>query len=142
MRPVPLVRLAPVVGLAVLVAACGSATESPEEPAATSSVASESPSRTVGPTQTPTGPIATISPGMGSLERVTVTGVLEEGVESGCVVITDVESGQVYTVTGTGLPERLGERVTVTGTVDPDMVSYCQQGAIILVDEVTPAPPQ
>ncbi|MGA8044708.1 MAG: hypothetical protein WCA30_00420 [Dermatophilaceae bacterium] len=140
MRRLPLLHLASIAGLAVVVAACGTATEPPGEAASTPAVTSESPTRTAAPSQTPTGPIATIPPGSGSLERVTVTGLLEEGVESGCVVITDDQSGQVYTVTGTDLPERLGERVTVTGTVDPDMVSYCQQGAILLVDEVTPAP--
>ena len=143
MRRVPLLPLASAVGLAVLVAGCGTATESPEEPAASaSSVSSESPTPTSPPVQSPTGPIATLSPGSGSLEKVTVTGLLEEGVEAGCLVVTDEGSGQVYTVTGTDLPERLGERLTVTGTVDPDMMSYCQQGAILLVDDVTPAPPQ
>lgn len=140
MRRLPLLHLATVVGLAVVVAGCGTTTEPSEGPASTPAVTSESPTRTASPSQSPTGPIATIPPGSGDLERVTVTGVLEEGVESGCVVITDAESGQVYTVTGLDLPDRLGERVTVTGTVDPDMVSYCQQGAILLVDDVTPAP--
>lgn len=140
MRHLPLLHLASIAGLAMVVAGCGSATEPPEEPASTPAVTTETPRPTASPTQSPTGPIATVPPGPGGLERVTVTGVLEEGVESGCVVLTDEESGQVYTVTGRGLPERIGQRVTVTGTVDPDMVSYCQQGAILLVDEVTPAP--
>ena len=142
MRRTPVLRLASVVGLGVLLAGCGTAAEPPADPGASTAVASESPTRTPTPGQTPTGPIATLSPAPGRdpLEKVTVTGLLEEGVETGCLVIIDDENGQVYNVTGADLPDRIGERLTVTGTVDPDMVSYCQQGAIMLVDEVTPAP--
>lgn len=142
MRRAPVLRLASVVGLGVLLAGCGTATEPPADPGPATTVTSESPTRTSTPVQTPTGPIATLSPAPGTdpLEKVTVTGLLEEGVEAGCLVITDDENGQVYTVTGPDLPDRIGQRLTVTGTVDPDMVSYCQQGSILLVDEVTPAP--
>jgi hypothetical protein len=138
MRRLPLLRLTSAVGLALLLAGCGSQAESPQDSGA-AGTGMESPTAST-PTASPSGPIATISPGAGSLEKVTVTGLLEEGVEAGCLVITDEESGQVYNVTGADLPERIGERLTVTGTVDPDMMSYCQQGAIMLVDEVTPAP--
>jgi hypothetical protein len=138
MPDLPLLRLASVVGIAVLLGGCGTSTEPPEDPGPTS--ATTAPSRTTPPVQSPTGPIATSPPGSGSLEKVTLTGLVEEGVETGCLVITDEQSGDVYNVTGADLPERVGQRLTVTGTVDPDMMSYCQQGTIVLVEEVSPAP--
>jgi len=77
-------------------------------------------------------------PAPGKRVSVTVIGSIEEGVEQGCLVLTDEETGTVYSVTQDELPEiGPGTRVKVEGHIDPGMVSYCQQGEVIIVDEVT-----
>jgi len=69
---------------------------------------------------------------------VTVIGTLEDGVEAGCFVLTDEESGEVYSVTHDDMSEiGPGTRVKVTGHVDPNMMSYCQQGQALVVERVT-----
>lgn len=133
MRRSPVLRLAALGGLALLLAGCGQS-ESPEPgaPAATAPVttASASPSSE----GTPTSPSLTAP--VGKATRVTVTGYVTDGVESGCLVLTDEVTGARYSVAAAQLPE-IGPttRATVIGTVDPDMMSYCQEGPVLIVEQ-------
>jgi len=134
MRRAPILRLTSVFGLALILAGCGSPTDSPGEsdPAsAPATTASGSPS--LAP--------PTLTPGDGKPVRVTMTGTIEDGVESGCLVFTDEASDETYSIASDQLPgtAALDSRVTLTGTIDPDMMSFCMQGPILLVTEVTEA---
>ena len=142
MRHAPLLRLAAGAGLALALAGCGSAGAPPADPgpagtsAPSTSTSSASAASTTG---TPT-PSLTDPPTNGKAMTVTMTGTIEDGVESGCLVFTDEATGETYSITSDRLPgsaAALGSRVTVTGTVDPDLMSFCQQGPVLLVDEVT-----
>jgi hypothetical protein len=134
MRPARILRLTSAVGLALVLLGCGTSADSPGEPDPTSAPATS--------TSAPTSSSPTASPTLTSSDgkpmRVTMTGTIEDGVESGCLVFTDEATGRTYSLTSDQLPgTALGSRVTVVGTVDPDMLSFCQQGPVLLVDEVT-----
>ncbi|MGH8775979.1 MAG: hypothetical protein ACRDWI_12675 [Jiangellaceae bacterium] len=65
---------------------------------------------------------------------MTLTGVPTEGVESGCLLL----SGHLLL----GGPRDLlasGQRVRVTGRVEPNVMSTCQQGIPFVVDSAEPA---
>ena len=68
---------------------------------------------------------------------VTVTGVPEQGVEQGCLLI------RPYLLVGGDDAARAllatGAEVTVTGHLDPDQMSFCQQGTLLVVDSVVRA---
>jgi hypothetical protein len=71
---------------------------------------------------------------------LTLTGVVERGVEPGCLVLR--ASGKSYTLLGgsgsspaTGVP--LSVPVTVVGSVATGMASYCQQGTLLKVVRVS-----
>jgi hypothetical protein len=93
-------------------------------PALTSTVTTAA---TTTPVSPPEGPAA---PGDGLL---TVTGTVTEGVEAGCRVLDG------YLLIG-GPSDLLqpGARITVIGRIDPDVLSYCQQGTPLLVESVRP----
>lgn len=61
-------------------------------------------------------------------EVVTVTGTVQAGAESGCLLLDGL------LLIG-GSPEVLqpGNRVTVTGRPDPTLVTFCQQGIPLVV---------
>ncbi|MCA1780619.1 MAG: hypothetical protein ABR500_16550 [Dermatophilaceae bacterium] len=134
MRRSPVLRLASVVGLALALVGCGSSTETPD-PAAPATPVTPVTSESLG----------TPEPTMTSLDdpkamRVTMTGTIEDGVESGCLVFTDEATGKTYSVTEELPPEMSTDgRVSVTGTIDPDMMSFCMQGPVLIVDEVSEA---
>ncbi len=65
---------------------------------------------------------------------LTLTGTVEEGVERGCLVMTDRATGKVYNLRGGGSSlVRAGAMLRLTGVTRTDLVSYCQQGAIFQV---------
>lgn len=72
-------------------------------------------------------------PGPGKL--LTLTGVLQPTVEAGGLML------EGYQILG-GPPEvcRAGERVRVTGRVQPDVMTLHQQGTPFVVETAEPAP--
>jgi hypothetical protein len=72
--------------------------------------------------------------------EVTVTGTVREGVEPGCLLL-DAEGGTRYLLVGGERAELApGSRVAVTGRVDRDLLSTCQQGEPLVVARIEPAP--
>ena len=82
---------------------------------------SKSPSRSGGPVQRSTSPI-------------TVTGTVEAGVESNCLLL-----GGYLLLGGDRAMIQAGARVSVTGRPEPDTLTTCQQGMPLRVDSVTAA---
>ena len=71
---------------------------------------------------------------------VAVTGTVRAGVEPGCRLL-DADGGGPYLLVG-GERARLrpGARVAVTGRVERDLLSTCQQGEPLVVASIEPAP--
>lgn len=138
MRRAPVLRLALVAGLALALAGCGSSTEPPADSGVPTSATTPTTTPTTSSTTTgrPTAPMLT-TPAVGKAMRVTMTGTIEDGVENGCLVFTDEATGETYSITDDLPGSSAGPRVTITGSVDPEMMSFCQQGPVLLVDEVT-----
>ncbi|GAA1875665.1 hypothetical protein [Lapillicoccus jejuensis] len=101
--------------------------------ASTSSTGTSTPTATVTPPSgDPTDPVMPVRSGPAS-----VVGTVTQGVEPRCLLVGP------YVLTGTeSLPQAeqalltAGTRVAVTGTVDPGMASYCQQGTLLTVRSV------
>ena len=71
---------------------------------------------------------------------VTVTGTVREGVEPGCLLL-DADGGTGDLLVGGERAELApGSRVAVTGRVDHDLLSTCQQGEPLVVASIEPAP--
>jgi hypothetical protein len=71
--------------------------------------------------------------------RLTVTGTLRDGVEPGCILL-DADPGGRYLLVGGERGELLaGTRVKVTGRVDRNLLSTCQQGEPLVVASIEPA---
>ena len=116
------VRMVLVLGAVLTVAACGSPDSTP--------YASE--------TTVPTGSaypedLLVTSP-QGPGRPITVTGMVHEGVEAGCLTITDAQG--TWTLVGATASLKPGDTVTVRGTVRDDLATTCQQGPALWVDEV------
>lgn len=81
------------------------------------------------PRGTPPKPSGVAPPPSGASATVTVTGTVTEGVEPGCLLL------DTYLLIG-GPAEvlRAGARVTVTGRVEADLMTTCQQGTPLRVD--------
>jgi len=65
--------------------------------------------------------------------QILVTGILEEGVEGGCLVLKS-DDGSLYTLLD--LPSNtppVGSRVAVTGTIEEDVVTSCMQGTALKI---------
>jgi hypothetical protein len=93
---------------------------------------------TTAPTTAPTttAPPTTGKPGGGKQgTNVTVEGVIEQGVEPGCYVLTPTTGGQKYLVLGQTKPPT-EVRVRVHGVTQPGTMSYCQQGTPLQVSTV------
>jgi predicted small secreted protein len=134
-----------VVSAAFLLAACGNATVQPgsgstDQPTAgaRSSVPSGAP--TTAPTTAPSanpmpvpsasGGGGTFRPGptgipVGSPKAITIDGIIEAGVEPGCKVLT--AGNTKYLILGGG-DVQMGVPVRVEGTLQPGVLSTCQQG--------------
>ena len=71
-------------------------------------------------------------------DPIEVTGIVEAGVENGCVILrTDQD---VYQLSGSVDPLiRPGARLTVLGRLQPDVMTTCQQGLVLQVLEVRAA---
>jgi hypothetical protein len=70
-------------------------------------------------------------PGVG---EVSVTGTVEAGVEAGCLLL----EGYLL-LDGDPAVIQPGRRVRVTGRVNTDIMSYCQQGTPLMVTSAEPA---
>ena len=88
-------------------------------------------------TTVPGSPATTTQPPAAG--QVTVTGVVTEGVEAGCLLLDG--GGRRYLLVGGDRSQlRSGARVTVTGRVDRGLLSTCQQGEPLVVSAIKPAP--
>lgn len=136
------VGAAAVLSVALLLAGCtGDVTGGTATPASTGPTPSPMPTPTSTQTPMPTPTPTEVEPsgprptdGTGLPEVVTVTGTVQAGVESGCLLLDGL------LLIG-GSPEVLqpGSRVTVTGRLDPSLVTFCQQGIPLVVTSVEEA---
>lgn len=130
----------PVVCAALLLSACGNATDQAAgaPTAAPTSTAFPTPVPVPStPTSIPTG-TATKNPGppgipIGTGKPITVDGVIEGGVEPGCKVLTS--GSTMYLILG-GKDVPLGVPVRVEGILQPGVLSTCQQGTPLRVTSV------
>lgn len=68
----------------------------------------------------------------------TLTGTVEEGVEHGCWILRAAD--REYLLVGMDPAQlRVGSRVVVSGVLEPDLVTTCQQGTPFKVREIRPA---
>jgi hypothetical protein len=72
--------------------------------------------------------------------QVTVVGMVADGVEPGCLVLDAEGGGSYLLVGGDRAALRSGTRLAVTGRVDRNLASTCQQGMPLVVASVEPAP--
>ncbi len=131
----------PVVGGALLLSACGNATDQAaggDPTAAPTSTAFPTPVPVPStPNSVPTG-TATKHPGppgipIGTGRPITVDGIIEAGVEPGCRVLTS--GSTMYLVLG-GKDVPTGVPVRVEGILQPGVLSTCQQGTPLRVTSV------
>ena len=134
-----------VAGAALLLAACGNATVQPGSGAtgqptagASSSAPTSSPSSNPMPVPSSAGGGGTFRPGptgipVGSPKAVTIDGVIEAGVEPGCKVLTAWNT-KFLILGGSDVP--MGVPVRVEGTLQPGVLSTCQQGTPLRVTSV------
>ncbi len=66
---------------------------------------------------------------------MTLSGTVRAGVEAGCLTLRD--DGTLYLLLDDQDRLKPGEKVTVTGYVDKDVMSYCMQGKPFRVVTVT-----
>ena len=101
----------------------------PTPPAQTPGQPEDLPTPLPGRTTSPGGP-----GGPGSSRPMTLSGTVEAGVEHNCFLLDG------YLLVG-GSPDlvRAGARVTVTGHVQPGLMTTCQQGIPFMVQRVEPA---
>lgn len=100
----------------------------------TPSTSSADPGATGDPSRTPPPPLdppSTFGPPAG---EVTVTGIVEAGVEAGCLLL----DGWLL-INGDPAVIQAGRRVRVTGRAATDIASYCQQGTPLIVSSAQPA---
>lgn len=103
----------------------------------TGPTARPSPSGPLTPTSQPTGMPTTkpTTPGGGkSTGPIVLTGTIRAGVEPGCLLLDDY-----LLVGGPKDVLRSGARVTVTGRVEPDLLTTCMQGTPFIVEQAQPA---
>ncbi len=93
---------------------------------------------TIEPGELPPITGAPVAPRPGAVGASTeLSGTVEAGVESGCVVLTDARGAVLANLIGldtAGTP--LGSEVVVTGTFQQGMMTTCQQGAPFQVTSV------
>lgn len=114
--------------LAVVVAGCGDDTQAGDDASATVLV-------TPSLGTTPSAATTESAKGTPPLTEgpVTVTGTVEAGVESGCLLIDG------YLLVGAPTEVRAGTAWTVTGRVDRSVMTTCQQGVPVVVESAEPA---
>lgn len=134
MRPgVPIVAAA----ACAILAGCGEAPQPGEQPG----TATGSPGTSVGPpAPTTTSDVlpesSTGVPAKPVGEEITVTGVVQPGVEPNCRVLA-TEDGD-YLLLGSDPALQEGRRVVVTGTKKPETATTCMQGLPLEVKDVRP----
>ena len=102
-----------------------SATPSGGSTASASASAAPSPSGAVPPTGTPALTTPTIAPG----GATTLTGTVEAGVESGCIVLVGADGAVLANLIGIdSATAPMGAMVEVSGKFQTDMMTTCQQG--------------
>ena len=111
----------------LLVAACA-------DPGDDGAGAGQGPATTTPPTPPPS--VTTPTPPAG---EITVSGTVIPGVEGGCLLL-QAQGGPYLLVGGDRAKLRPGARVAVTGRVDRDRLSICQQGVPLVVASIEPAP--
>jgi hypothetical protein len=121
-----LILLVPLLALS----ACGSSEDPPVTPAPTAS--------TTSPTTEPAPDEPTL-PTKRSGGTQTLTGVVSDGVESSCLMLTTT-SGQrgTWQLVGATGDLAAGDRVAVRGSPAPDLATRCQQGTPFVVEAVEP----
>lgn len=105
----------------------GSSSATPPPASSSSSSSPSSPSSSFTEDLTVTSP-----PGRG--REITVRGTVSDGVEAGCLTLTEAEGVWVLVGETSGL--KAGDTVTVRGAVMDDMATICQQGQPLWVDKV------
>jgi Protein of unknown function (DUF5818) len=126
--------LAGVLLAGLLVAACADP-DGADAGAGSGQGATTAPTTTTVPTTTPGTARAPTS----AAGEVTLIGRVGQGVEPGCLLL-DAEAGGRYLLIG-GDRDALtpGARVAVTGRVDHNLLSTCQQGVPLVVAAIEPA---
>lgn len=115
--------------LALAVAGCGTKQADDSQAGGTQQ---PTPIGTTHPTIVPPAPTKPVPPASAT---VVVQGVIEQGVEPGCLVLTPDKGGPKYLLIA-ATPPPVGVPVTVHGVTKPDQVSYCQQGTPLQVSQV------
>jgi hypothetical protein len=124
-------RLVLVLGVALTLAACGSVDGTPDPSETTASTGASPASVPPAPTGTYPEDLTISSP---AGRPITVTGLVDEGVEAGCLTITAPQG--TWTLVGATADLKAGDTVTVRGTVRDDLATTCQQGPVLWVEEV------
>lgn len=70
----------------------------------------------------------------GKNATVRVTGMVSDGVEPGCTLLTS--NGVVYLLIFRHETPVIASEMKVEGTLQPDLMTTCQQGTPLLVDRV------
>lgn len=127
-----------VAGAALLLAACGNATVQPGSGSTdgpTAGAPSSAPSSNPMPVPSSGGGFQPGPTGIpvGSPKAVTIDGVIEAGVEPGCKVL--IAGNTKYLILG-GDDVPMGVPVRVEGTLQPGVLSTCQQGTPLRVTSV------
>ncbi|WP_457256356.1 hypothetical protein [Pedococcus sp. P5_B7] len=120
--------------LLLATAGCGAAGDTPgrgASPTTPPPASSSSPTST--PTDSFTEDLTPTSPS-GRGRVVTVRGTIADGAEAGCLTLTEAEGSWLLVGQTSGL--KAGDTVTVRGAVMEDLVTTCQQGQPLWVDEV------
>ena len=130
----------------LLLPGCGTALEEPPSARRTppagsptgSPTSTSSPTPTSSPTSTPEDPLSDLTPTGKPRGLATVTGVLADGVEHGCLLLETGE--ETLLLLGVAPSQaRPGARVTVAGTRSPGLATRCQQGIPFVVRDLRPA---
>jgi hypothetical protein len=88
------------------------------------------PTATTGPPEDPSVPPTTT----GKHPTVRVKGTVSDGVEPGCTLLTS--NGVVYLLLWRHGTVVTGQTIEVEGTVQPDLMTTCQQGTPLVVERV------
>jgi len=141
MTRVAVAALAGVLALVVL-SACGSVEQAGRGSASTPSAPTSPPATTAThPTTTDPLPTSPTRPPKdlivpptrtGSHLAVRVRGTVSDGVEPGCRLLTS--KGVVYLLIGRQGTLVTGQEVEVEGTLQPDLITTCQQGTPLVVE--------
>lgn len=120
--------------------ACGAGGGGSDDETSTPSVSAEPTSAPEATEESPVPEESTpyLDPSLGDTTKpgsITISGTVEEGVESGCLVLE--HEGTVYGIFGNidASIVYAGATVTLQGNVDDGMMSTCQQGTPFVVED-------